>query len=145
MLREAILERFEYDDLYTLGTLRFEGLEFCTLELPWKDNERMVSCIPEGFYLVDIHVSKKLGTVLHILGVNGRSWIYIHSGNYTRQIHGCILVGSSHADIDKDGIMDVTSSRVSMDKLLEEFNKTGERIGLTITSGKGLRRDSEQV
>ena len=33
----------------TFGVLIKDGVPLCvTLELPWRDNERSISCIPEG-------------------------------------------------------------------------------------------------
>ena len=40
----------------------------------------------------------------------GRSGVCIHKGNYFTQILGCIIVGDSHTDINKDGYKDVTNS-----------------------------------
>jgi len=45
--------------------------------------------------------------------------IEIHSGNYTRQILGCILVGDSLKYLDADDILDVTNSKHTLDKLLQ--------------------------
>ena len=56
--------------------------EFKTMELPWKDNKRRVSCIPVGFYIVRKHTSPKFGNTFHVLNVKGRSEILIHKGNY---------------------------------------------------------------
>ena len=60
-----------------------------------------------------------------VTGVPGRTLIRIHTGNYTSQIQGCILVGDSIKDINRDGILDVTNSKNTfnalMDKLPESF------------------------
>lgn len=105
-------------------------LEFTckTLELPWRDNERNVSCIPEGFYDVVPRQSPKYGNHLHVTGVDGRSLILIHYGNYAGSpnprtglpdIRGCILVGKQHTDITGDGIKEVTSSKATMKALMD--------------------------
>lgn len=91
---------------------------FHTLELPWKNNERQVSCIPEGTYKVNPHTSPKFGKCFWLQDVPNRSEILIHTGNFTREILGCILPGTAHRDIDGDGITDVVSSRVAMNNLL---------------------------
>lgn len=88
------------------------------LELPWRNNQRKVSCIPEGVYKLTKRTSPRFGEHFHILDVKDRSFILIHHGNYTRDIEGCMLVGSRHADIDGDGIPDVTSSKFTMKQLL---------------------------
>lgn len=89
-----------------------------TLELPWLDNQRQKSCIPAGAYKVVPRTSAKFARHYHVLDVPNRTWILIHTGNYHTQILGCILVGASHADINGDGLPDVTFSRVTLNKIL---------------------------
>jgi hypothetical protein len=88
-----------------------------TIELPWKENKRRVSCIPKGRYEVVKRVSPKHGNHFHITNVPGRDWVLIHSGNFSRQLLGCIAPGKAHIDIDGDGLRDVSSSRVTMNEL----------------------------
>lgn len=90
-----------------------------TLELPWKNNQKQVSCIPPAMYCVKKRHSAKYGNHFHILNVPNREYILIHQGNYYTQILGCVLVGSALADINKDGIADVTNSVATMKKLNE--------------------------
>ena len=52
-----------------------------------------------------------------------RDWILIHPANYTRELLGCIAVGMDHKDIDKDGELDLTSSRKAMGEILK-YNLT---------------------
>jgi hypothetical protein len=109
------------DDKQTLGAFYDpQGKELCkTLELAWKENRQRVSCIPKGIYTVVKRTSPKYKEHFHIKDVPNREWILIHNGNFHRQILGCILVGKDHADIDKDGYKDVTSSVATM-KMLNE-------------------------
>jgi len=97
-----------------------------TLELPWKCNERRVSCIPTGTYIARKHRSPKFGQSVHILDVPGRSEILIHPANYAHQLLGCIAPGLHSIDINGDGKEDVTASRWVMENLLKalpnEFN-----------------------
>lgn len=95
-----------------------------TLELPWRDNQYQISCIPKGNYNVVRRWSEKYGNHFHVLGVPGRNYILIHVGNYYTEIRGCILVGTSHTDINRDGYRDVTSSKVTMNRLLELMPKS---------------------
>ena len=91
---------------------------FHTIELPWKNNEPLVSCIPEGTYDMEFKHSPFFKVNLwRLLKVPNRQGILIHSGNYTRQIKGCILVGDSHTDLDNDGILDVANSKKTLSKL----------------------------
>jgi hypothetical protein len=64
-----------------------------SLERPWKDNRRGVSCIPLGSYSVFKHVSMKLGSVLKFEKVNDRSDILIHVANKVNELRGCISLG----------------------------------------------------
>jgi hypothetical protein len=102
--------------------------EFKTLELPWKDNIRRISCIPVGKYRTIKHTSPKFKQSFWLRNVDGRSEILIHAGNFTRQILGCILPGDSHTDIDVDGTPDVTNSRVTIKKLYEILPNEFETI-----------------
>ena len=60
------------------------------LELPWKDNQRNVSCIPGGVYRATIEDSKRFaGKVIRVHDVPGRSGILFHPANYLGQLLGC--------------------------------------------------------
>ena len=130
------IKRIDYGEKQTLGILTvYDDLNFplweCrTLELPWKSNQKRVSCIPDGDYTVVKRSSEKYKNHFHILDVPNRSYILIHPANYVRQLLGCIAVGLKHTDIDGDGLRDVTSSRKTLEDLLEimpnEFELTIE-------------------
>ena len=111
----------------TVGVLNFGNLRFFTLELPNLFNKQNVSCITTGEYKTRIINSPSLGKCIEVLGVDNRTYIRIHAGNYTRQIQGCILVGDSLKDIDKDGIIDVTNSVGSLKKIMGAW-KTGTKL-----------------
>ena len=59
-------------------------------------------------------------------GVDNRTWIEIHAGNYTRQIEGCILVGDSLKYLDRDDILDVTNSKNTLGSLMAILPDTFE-------------------
>lgn len=116
------LKRIQDDDKQTLGELIVRDgdevkFECKTLELPDKDNQKRISCIPKGEYEVVKRWSEKYGNHFHVLNVPNRSYILIHHGNYNRHTKGCILVGYAHLDINADGYRDVTSSRKTMEVL----------------------------
>lgn len=98
---------------------------FKTLELPNKNNQRNISCIPEGVYAWVKHKSPKFGTCIWVKNVPNRSEILIHQGNYTSQIRGCILPGEKHIDINGDKIKDVTNSKNTIKQLLEICSDSG--------------------
>ena len=61
------------------------------IELPWLDNQRNVSCIPEGEYELKARYSKKFKHHLHIVDVKGRSLILLHPANNAKcELRGCI-------------------------------------------------------
>ena len=105
----------------TVGRLKCGGFHCLTLELPWWDNERVVSCIPAGTYEATKYESPSKGDVILLLDVKHRSWIEIHAGNYTSQIKGCILVGDSLKYLNDDDILDVTNSKNTLSRLLDRL------------------------
>jgi len=74
------------------GKLECEGKFICnTIELPWKNNETKVSCIPEGKYFIKKRYSKKFQWHLEIVDVKNRSLILFHpANNALRELNGCI-------------------------------------------------------
>lgn len=113
------LKRISDDGVQTLGILTMpSGKIYNTLELAWKNNQSKVSCIPKGKYKVRKRTSAKYGEHFHILNVPNRSFILIHFANFHSDLLGCIAVGKGLADINKDGRLDVTSSRQAMKEML---------------------------
>ena len=94
-----------------------------TLERPWIFNERKVSCIPTGTYLVKRHVSPKFGQCLKVQDVKGRSDILFHSGNVVNDTLGCILVGLSAGSADDSDTAMIYNSRKAMAVLLALIDK----------------------
>lgn len=122
----------EYFPDYTRGVLTGHDddgnivLSAVVLELPWKDNERLVSCIPEGLYLVRRRWTAKFKWHYHLQDVPDRTYILQHPGNFTSQIKGCQLPGRELNYLDVDHIQDVTNSRTTLDEMLKKFG--GEYI-----------------
>ena len=98
-------------------------LQLQTLERPWIFNERKVSCIPTGKYLVKRHVSPKFGQCLKVQDVKGRSDILIHSGNVVNDTLGCILVGLFAGSADDSDTSMIYNSRTAMAVLLALIDK----------------------
>ena len=98
-------------------------LQLQTLERPWIFNERKVSCIPTGTYLVKRHISPKFGQCFKIQDVKGRSDILIHSGNVVADTLGCVLVGLTGGSVDDSNTAMVYNSRKAMAVLLALIDK----------------------
>jgi len=112
------IQRTYYEDC-TVGRLWCGDFQCFTLELPLLNNASNVSCIyPAGGYVGRKHFSVKNGDVIAIDNVCDRTNIQVHSGNYTSQIQGCILVGDSVKFLNEDKIPDVTNSKATLKKLL---------------------------
>ncbi|WP_310555102.1 DUF5675 family protein [Flavobacterium sp.] len=76
----------------TNGKLECEGKLICyTIELPWKNNETKVSCIPEGKYFIRKRYSRKFQWHLEVIDVKNRSFILFHpANNALKELNGCI-------------------------------------------------------
>ena len=118
-MEEVILHRFSKEQKQTIGKLVYNDFECYTLELPYKNNMRNISCIPVGLYDVERRYSTKYKYHFHVINVPDRSLILIHHGNFNYQTRGCILVGSDIADINADGDVDVINSKETMRFLLK--------------------------
>lgn len=88
---ELVLKR-TYHAGGTNGGLFYNGTKVCpTIELPWKENQRRISCIPEGKYVLQKRTSLRFGRHLLVKDVPGRSYILIHAFNHAlRESKGCI-------------------------------------------------------
>jgi hypothetical protein len=76
----------------TNGSIFCNDVFIChTIELPWKDNRKMASCIPEGRYELQKRYSPKFKWHLLVKGVPERAGILIHPANDAlRELKGCI-------------------------------------------------------
>jgi len=78
----------------TFGVLRLDGRVFCvTLELPDRENETNISCIPAGSYRCRKVDSPTFGPPFEVADVPGRSHILFHAGNVVDDTKGCVLLG----------------------------------------------------
>ncbi len=105
------LQRLRDDGQATLGS--FGGL-WWTVERPWLDNQRRISCIPVGVYQVRRHVSPSKGECFEVLDVPERTHILIHIANWSYELMGCIAPGMGILS----GERMVTSSRLALEDML---------------------------
>lgn len=120
---DALLKREKSTETQTLGEFtyfedRVRVTFTCkTIELEVDCNAVRDDAIPRGYYTVVKRYSPKYKWHFHITDVPNRSLILFHNANYSRQLLGCVGVGASHVDIDKDGLVDVTSSRSTLKRM----------------------------
>jgi len=121
-----------FTDVSTIGNLYLNGEWLCdTLENPYLDNQRNISCIPEGEYTVRLRLARESGSkdYLHLLvkDVPNRDLILFHIGNTAKDTRGCILVGiGTEQDF-------VKNSTLAMGLLMKEIsNLGGTKINLII-------------
>jgi len=126
---EALLKRIKSNEKQTQGILIIydnDGNIQCalnTIELPWRENRKEISCIPRGNYKVMARNSEKYGEHYIVESVPNRSLILFHKGNYHDDTRGCILPGLGFGDIDGDGYLDVVGSRLAMQKVFNIIGK----------------------
>jgi hypothetical protein len=104
-----------------------------TIELPWLQNQRNVSCIPEGRYELRMRATAKRGQHLLVLNVKGRDGILIHPANdASKELRGCIAPVTTLTGLGKG-----SQSRLANEKLkalvLEALERK-EKVFITIKS-----------
>ena len=113
----------------TLGTYFVmrgnEELYRCrVVELPWLNNQKRISCIPDGVYPCEKISTKKHPNSFLINKVPNRDAIMIHVGNFATgkkvDTEGCQCPGLRFIDLDDNGTLDVDGSVIAM-KALNHF------------------------
>jgi Family of unknown function (DUF5675) len=102
--RKVRLIRGQSTEQGTFGVLVYGSNSCFTLELPWLNNVRKLSCIPLGTYDVVPHKSPKFGRCLLVENVPARDNILFHSANlagnslagWDTQLQGCIAPFRRH-------------------------------------------------
>lgn len=108
----------------TNGTL-FNNEHFFgfTIELPWLENKRNISCIPEGTYELKARFSPKFKQHLILCDVKKRNLILLHSANNAlKELQGCIAPVTYLTGIGK-GLY----SRPLLEKILSVCHQAFER------------------
>lgn len=130
-----LIIRDTFTDKSVLGKL-YCNAEFIahTLELPWKDNQKSISCIPSGEYDCRVRLARESGSrdYVHLLvkDVPNRSYILFHRGNYPSDSKGCILTGTHRARVPNK----ILESKVAHDYLMDYIlgNELSKEINLII-------------
>lgn len=124
-MEKVNLFRLKRSDQGTEGLLVSGDFTCRTLELPWRENQRQISCIPADEYNVKIKISNKYGRIYWVRKVPNRTHILIHSGNYAgdktkgyrTHVMGCILFGKKRGRLG--GQVAVLNSRVAIRQFME--------------------------
>ena len=113
---------------FNASWLQSEVSALFRLGLPYEENLTNISCVNKGVYEVTHRYSEKYKNHLILNDVPNRRYILIHYGNYNSDTEGCILVGSRFAQINKDSLLDITSSRRTLSELLGATNGKGFKL-----------------
>ena len=93
-----------------------------TVERPWLDNQRNISCIPEGTYRIFRSEYHRGGyECFEVDGVYGRSLIKIHVANWPKDVEGCIGLGREIVPLNVSGnpVLAVSSSRDTFNEWMQ--------------------------
>jgi hypothetical protein len=101
--------------------------ECWSLEAPWRDNQRHISCVPPGLYELVRHSGQKYKQTWalqnHEIGVGvdpqedlTRYWCVLHGANWAHELGGCIAPGLSM--VLEGGAPSVRSSRAALAHIL---------------------------
>lgn len=109
----------------TFGVLLIDDEMICvTCEDPWRDNERKISCIPEGRYKIRKHTSPTFGVCFRVDDVPERTNILIHAGNTSDDTLGCILLGTSFGSLR--GKPAIIQSKLAVARFMERMGSDTE-------------------
>jgi hypothetical protein len=94
------------------------------IERPWLNNQKNISCYPEGVYLakwLERSASGKYKRVWHVQNVPNRSGILWHVGNLATQSMGCTLPGMRHGVLN--GHTAVLASGTGLNQMRRELEQ----------------------
>lgn len=109
-MKTVTLQRLETSDQGTFGVIDIGGVKLFTGELPWREDENDLSCIPAGIYTCVMTYSPHFKRKLYaVTGDVKRSGVRIHGANlcgdrkkgYVSQLLGCIALGEKRGYIGK--------------------------------------------
>lgn len=96
-----LIKRIAMTPDFTLGVVLEEGrVPFClSLERPWVNNQKEISCIPKGEYRIKRQIKPKHGSCFEVMNVPNRTDILIHKGNFVWDSAGCIIFGEQFENV----------------------------------------------
>ena len=133
---KKIKDRFSLKRKYlpdgTNGQLWLQQQLICmTIELPWKNNLKRKSCIPEGKYPLKKRFSERFGWHVWIDLVPNRSLILLHPANDAlNELNGCIAPVTSLQGEGKG--IDSRKAFERLKTIVYEYLQRGEQVFLHI-------------
>jgi hypothetical protein len=125
------IRRADKSDQGVFGTIHYKGYRRYTGELPDRENQNDISCIPLGLYLVKWTLSPRLRKYTYeIINVPKRGGIRLHSSNlmgdrskgYKAQLLGCLSLG------ERLGYMDGQKALLLSRPAVLHFEDTMQRL-----------------
>lgn len=128
---EVSILRYESTDQGTFGLVRCpaQDIKLHSIELPWRDNQPNVSCIPAGKYRCFVRQTSKYGMAYEVGEVPGRTAILIHLGNWAGDTekgfrsnsYGCILLGLCRGIVYEQRA--ILNSRAAIYEFMDKMNR----------------------
>lgn len=135
-MNQIHVDRFAYTPFGTFGRFSYEGFECYTLEDPWKDNQRNVSCIPVGIYELKRDRYNRGGyDTFELQDVPQRSEILIHKGNTHHDVEGCLVLGAELGSLKNSWA--VLSSSIAFNGFMNACEIMGDPERIVITNYVG--------
>ena len=112
------------------GALTIEGRAFCvTIEPPWRNNQRDISCIPDGEYICKQTMpdrSVKFGRTFEVMNVPDREDILFHWGNTIIDTEGCIIQGRYYGYVNSRNMRGVLASKATFTNFMNIMRREEE-------------------
>lgn len=136
------LIRHSYTPQGTFGALVLPEFDLVTVERPWIDNRRNISCIPEGVYVCRPRWYFRGGyEAVEILNVAHRSHILFHKGNTLHDVAGCIALATKLGVVN--GLWAGVGSEEAFDLFMEIVG--GREWCLRISQYRPAQMEQERI
>lgn len=124
-MKTILLKRVAQNAKGVFGVLISDNIPFAvTLERPWLENQRSISCIPAGIYTCKRVNSPKFGDTFEVTSVEDRTHILLHKGNLAIDSEGCILVAEEFGKLGASAaILDSAHGFTELMSMLKGINE----------------------
>lgn len=121
-LPRAVLSTYEYLDGVVGDLYLDDSGVFChSMELPWKNNEPDISCLPLGDYVCIVTHSPAFNKELYLIiePFEHRAGFRIHAANRLRELRGCVAFGENFTEVDNSVFLQTSAKWVKA--VMEHF------------------------